>query len=65
LYAWSTDGNWSASEHPRIGYAGQPFLFKIQLAAESPAGTDLAEYDPCGNFLKEFVPQFRQQVFGQ
>jgi hypothetical protein len=45
-YAWSTDGCWEATEHPRFAYAGQPFLFKIQLAAELPAGSDLKQTTP-------------------
>lgn len=64
-HAWSTDGGWTAAEHPRFEYAGQPFLFKLQLAAELPAGTDLTQQDPCGHFLRDFLPVFKQHVFGQ
>jgi hypothetical protein len=64
-YAWSTDGGWTAAENPRFGYAGQPYLFKIQLAAQLPAGSDLAKNDPCRDFLQDFIPAFRQNMFGQ
>ena len=64
-YAYSTDGNWVAADHPRFGYIGQPFLFKMQLAANLPMGADLKKEDPCPSFLKEFVPALRRHMFPQ
>ncbi len=55
-YAWSSGGDWSATESPRFAFAGKPYLYKIQLAAGLVPGVDLKKNDPCRKFLKDFVP---------
>jgi hypothetical protein len=62
-YAWSPDGRWTAPQNPRFSCAGLPYLLKVQVAASLPAGTDLAQDDPCQSFLEDFVPVFIQHVF--
>lgn len=48
-YAWSSGEQWTASESPRLGFAGAPWLLKIQLACQLPesggrdAGRDFLE----------------------
>jgi hypothetical protein len=59
-YAWSTGRHWSASGDPRIKYAGQPYLYKIQLSSPLPPGTNLQTDDPCKKFLEDFLPVVRQ-----
>ena len=55
-YAWSSGGPWSAAENPRLAYAGYPYLYKIQLAANLPPGVNPEASDPCVGFLRDFVP---------
>jgi hypothetical protein len=64
-YAWTFDGTWSAAENPRMFYAGQPYLLKIQLAAMLPTNADLTKDDPCERFLADFVPALRHHVFSR
>ena len=61
-YGWSAGGPWSATKEPRLAFAGQPYLYKLQLAARLPAQADLAKEDVCRDFLKEFVPVLRRHL---
>ncbi len=62
-YAWSDgSGVWSASEHPRFKYSGQPLLYKIQLASRSQGETSRDD-DPCQRFLKSFLPALDAALF--
>jgi len=55
-YAWSTGDYWLAAGNPRFSLAGQPYLYKIQLAATVPFYADLKTNDPCKKFLQDFLP---------
>jgi hypothetical protein len=59
-YAWSAGTRWSASGDPRFKYAGQPYLYKIQLSSPLPVEADLQVDDPCKKFLEEFLPVARK-----
>lgn len=61
-YAWSTGGRWSATNEPRVRFAGQPYLYKIQLASVLPPAFDLDERDPCRSFLRDFLPLARSHL---
>jgi len=61
-YAWSTGGRWSASGDPRFKFAGQPYLYKIQLSSPLPPGADLESDDPCRKFLQDFLPAARKYM---
>ena len=61
-YAWSTGNHWSAPNDGRFAFAGQPYLYKVQLSATLPTGTDLKTSDTCQEFLKDFVPVLRQYL---
>lgn len=61
-YAWSPGNRWSATGDPRFKYAGQPYLYKIQLSAPLPAGADLQADDPCKKFLEDFLPVARKYM---
>jgi hypothetical protein len=55
-YAWSTGGRWAAPNDARFTYAGQPYLYKIQLSGLLPPGAASSAHDPCAAFLRAFVP---------
>ena len=55
-YAWTTGGSWSAPKSARFAYAGQPMLYKIQLASHVPANSSSKAIDPCRRFLEAFLP---------
>lgn len=61
-YAWTAGTRWSAEGDPRFKYAGQPYLYKIQLSAPLPAGADLEADDPCRRFLDDFLPVARNYI---
>jgi hypothetical protein len=57
LYAWGTGGKWSSSDDPRFEFAGEPYLYKIQLAGPLSAPDD--EFKPCEDFLGWFLPEIQ------
>lgn len=61
-YAWSTGGPWSAAKGPRYAYAGCPYLYKIQLASQTPLPIDMETGDPCSSFLRDFLPEARRYL---
>ena len=61
-YGWTTNGRWCASDNPRFAFVGSPYLYKIQLASEMPAGSNLRITDTCRDFLKDFLPVLRKHL---
>ena len=61
-YGWTTSGRWSATDNARYGFVGSPYLYKIQLASEMPAGSNLKTTDTCREFLKDFLPVLRTHL---
>lgn len=61
-YGWSDGSQWTAAPRPRTTYAGQPLLYKLQLAAnladDAKPGTD----DSGIRFLRDFVPVLQRQL---
>jgi hypothetical protein len=58
-YGWTTGGKWEAAESPRYGFAGSPYLYKIQLATFVPSWARTETQDPCRRFLADFLPSAR------
>jgi len=53
-YAWTTGGPWAAPSQPRFSFAGQPYLYKLQVVA--PVPPDYAGgVDSAYRFLADFV----------
>jgi hypothetical protein len=63
-YAWGVDGTWHACENPRVEFASQGYLYKIQLAGELPPNQDGNTRDVCARFLDDFVPAARSCLVG-
>ena len=61
-YAWSRGDRWVAPADPRFAMAGNPFLYKIQVASAIAAGTGPGPHDACRDFLSEFLPVLGQHV---
>lgn len=57
LYGWSTGTVWEATGKPRFAFGGAPYLYKLQLAAPPAKRTDLEDFDPCEDFLSQFLVQ--------
>ena len=55
-YGWTTSGRWSATDNPRYAFVGSPYLYKIQVESQMPAGSNLKSTDTCREFLKDFLP---------
>jgi hypothetical protein len=66
LYSWRQDENWSAPLVPRATFGGQPFLFKIQIAANYEAEANEAEAaSVCRAFLVDLLPALDKAVFAE
>ena len=58
-YAWatgkngSTGGAWRAASRPRYEFAGEPVLYKLQLAGLLTSDASEKERDPCHQFLED------------
>lgn len=61
-YAWSPGDRWAAAENPRFTYASKPFLYKLLLANQVPAGHNQKETDPGLQFLIDFLPVLHQHL---
>jgi hypothetical protein len=55
FYAWSSGEVWSASESPRMEFAGKPLLYKLQLASVVTSVANEDAHDPCEEFLAAFL----------
>lgn len=54
-YAWNAGDGWRASDSPRYGFSGKPYLYKLQVAGILDSSKqDQAE--PCRAFLSELLP---------
>ena len=62
-YAWSTGDTWSAPNSARFAFAGQPMLYKIQLAGNTPSGFNSTTDDTCRRFLEAFLPVANAVLF--
>ena len=61
-WGWSTGGPWSAPDNPRFGFAGQPYLYKIQLVTALGREPSRQKEDACQRFLQDFVHEARQYL---
>jgi hypothetical protein len=61
-YGWSCGGAWQAAKDPRFGFAGKPWLYKVQVASRV-LGDNIAENDDAGKqFLRDFLPAIKQYL---
>lgn len=61
-YGWSSGREWSAPKDPRFAFAGQPWLYKIQIAGHAPPVKDQEMDDSCRRFLQDFIPVARHYL---
>jgi uncharacterized protein DUF3485 len=64
VYAWSPGGNWEASSHPRFAYGGLPYLYKLQVSVTTNDKSGPSEFDPCQDFLGNFLSQLQSHLVG-
>jgi hypothetical protein len=55
-YGWSTGGAWSAPNVARFAFAGQPYLYKIQVSEQLPTADSDESSDASRKFLKAMLP---------
>jgi hypothetical protein len=67
FWGWSKDAStWAAPEHPRLAFAGAPYLYKLYITRALPpvssaTGVDnLLDDDPCVKFLQVFLPEAKK-----
>jgi hypothetical protein len=59
-HGWTTGGAWSAPEQgARLAFAGQPYLYKLQVVGPLPTPVDDDASDQCRHFLNDFLPALR------
>ncbi|MBI3466176.1 MAG: exosortase-associated EpsI family protein [Planctomycetes bacterium] len=61
-YCGAGGARWEASESPRWEYAGQPFLYKLQLAGRSAIPSAPTNDAACKAFLEELLPVLHQRL---
>ena len=61
-YAWTRDGRWEAPANARLAFAGAAYLYKMELSALLPPGSDSEDYAICECFLEALLPVFRGHV---
>jgi hypothetical protein len=59
-YGWSIGGTWSAPDDPRFEFAGQPYLYKLQLHVKISPDSEKA--DAGLSFLSNFLPEARAEL---
>lgn len=64
-YAWTTGDTWAAPKSARFAYAGQPMLYKIQLASHTLPGSNSDTKDACQRFLEAFLPVANPILFDE
>lgn len=55
-WAWSDGSRWEAPEHPRLRYAGEPFLYKLYLTVLH--ADDSNEHDAAAKTIEDFMEDF-------
>ena len=55
-YAWSTGGPWLAPEDARYFFAGNPYLYKVQVSAQASPRAASATSDVGQRFLRDLIP---------
>lgn len=55
-YAWSTGGPWVAADDPRYSFAGEPYLYKVQLSALATPQAAPVQSDVGQRFLRDLIP---------
>jgi hypothetical protein len=55
-YGWSTGGPWQAPADPRYSFAGEPYLYKLQLSVVASPGATPVQSDVGQRFLRELIP---------
>ena len=62
LWAWSTDGQWSVPENPRLAFGGEPFLYKLYITwSRTRDERELQDSLPT-DFCKSFLAGFTEAV---
>jgi hypothetical protein len=54
-YAWNAGDGWQASDSPRYGFSGKPYLYKLQVAGILDSSKQ-GQSEPCRAFLSELLP---------
>lgn len=54
-YAWSRGERWEASTSPRVKFAAEPVLYKIQLASTISPAAQTVDSDSCRRFLEVLI----------
>jgi hypothetical protein len=58
-WAWSANGAWQAADNPRVQLAHLPALYKLYVVRLLPRLDEPIAEDPCGEFLREFLPEIQ------
>jgi hypothetical protein len=61
-YAWNAGGDWRAPASPRLAYGGAGALYKMYLVYRPAPGSELAEQDPCQDFLRDLLPELHKAL---
>lgn len=62
-YGFNAGHGWRAPDQPRMAFGGSGKLYKLQVATNLSTEAELADHDPCRDFLRDFVPIADEHIF--
>jgi hypothetical protein len=65
FWSWYAAEAWKVADNPRLSFAGEKVLYKMYLIREMATPEEPIENDPCVEFMKELLPEFRIARSGQ
>ncbi len=62
LWAWTTNGSWTASTSPRVAFARSPVLYKLYVVRRLTRPDEKPPPEPCQDFLRLFLPALDARI---
>ena len=63
FWSWHGSESWKVAENPRLSFAGERDLHKMELIREQITADEPMEGDACVEFMQDLLPALKQSVF--
>ena len=60
VWGWGADGEWKASDNPRLDFAGRSAIFKLYVSRAVPAAARPGAADPLPEFTAAFARELQE-----
>jgi hypothetical protein len=64
-WSWNATNEWLAPKQPRVTFARHRALYKLYISRQLPRPNEPLAEDPCLGFLRLFLPEVNQALFGE